>query len=134
MRPLLAASAMILGGCATGQPRPLSPEQLSAIQTREVDWDQAAAFQAAAAVLLDDGYLFTMSDSAAGLVAGSRMGGGVEDHVTVWVQAISDHRSAVRVDYFNPYGWTPDRDRVTRFATKLNERALAYAPASGGTR
>jgi len=67
---LLILVAIALGGCA-GEPK-YTQMQLNALETREIDADVAACFNAASNALFDAGYTIQMSDRAGGLLTGSK--------------------------------------------------------------
>ena len=64
--------ASLVGACAPAGP-PLTPQQWAAIETRELDAPAAKVIPAAAAVLLDKGFVVTMSDADAGLLGAESM-------------------------------------------------------------
>jgi hypothetical protein len=62
----------VLAGCRTAAPDPTISE-LDAIEVREIDASRDRVLRAAASVLLDQGYAYTMSDHASGLISGLRL-------------------------------------------------------------
>lgn len=120
----------------------MSAQQWRAVQTREVDAGRDITLRAAAAVLMDEGFLFTMSDFDAGLVAGARgPNAGTGDNATpilgndvkfvqVWVSNGAG-RTQVRSDIRNLVGRRGDPAAVTRFVAGV-ERRVATAPPGVG--
>ena len=95
-------------GCASSPT--YTQAQLNAIESREVDADVAATFNAASGALFDAGYTIAMSDRQAGLITGTKadskkserlwLSPGIEDDkfaLSVQVQEAGQHRSSVRV-------------------------------------
>lgn len=70
---VLAAAAALghLGGC-TSAPR-YTQAQLNAIETRVVEADFDATFDAASGALFDAGYIIAMSDRPGGLITGTQV-------------------------------------------------------------
>jgi len=120
----------------------MTTEQWRAVQMREVGSGRDITLRAAAAVLIDEGFLFTMSDFDAGLVAGARgPNAGTGDHATpifggdvqfvqVWVSKGAG-RTQVRSDIRNLVGRRGDPEAVTRFVAGV-ERRVASAPPGAG--
>lgn len=118
-------------GCAAPSTPKLTPEQMSALQTREIDAPVDATFRAAAGVMMDSGMAISMSDHAAGLVSGANWGyiGGVNHAyrtewggVLVWVRSAGPGRSSMRVSFGE--GTNPEAEPVSRFAAQVQERVM----------
>lgn len=62
--------ALALAGCQA-EPK-YTQAQLNALETREIDADLAASFNAASNALFDAGYTIQMSDRAGGLLTGTK--------------------------------------------------------------
>ena len=127
-------------GCAATDTVPISAEQSRAIETREIDAPPDATLRAVAATMLDEGMLFTMSDSAAGLLAASPwVGSGVhtDPHstppgVVICVRPLGDSRSSLRVQCVGGAGHMgslviSDPQTVSRFAALVQQRTLLGA-------
>src|SRR5262245_10068719 len=71
LTPAWALVPALAAGCADPPPM-VTPEQLAAIQTVEIDTTRDEAFRAAAAVMIDRGMVIAMSDFNAGLVSSGR--------------------------------------------------------------
>jgi hypothetical protein len=107
-----AAITMIIFGFALGcssAPK-YTQAQLNAIESREVDADVAATFNAASGALFDAGYTIAMSDRQAGLITGTKadskqseriwISAGIEDvhfAVSIQIREAGPKRSIVRV-------------------------------------
>jgi hypothetical protein len=144
-----ACCAGLAGGCAS-QPQTLTPDQRSAIETREIDGQRDDVLRAAAAVMLDEGYMYSMSDHEAGLLAGVRLRPGYADYyarqggaqcgyftlsrVVVWVRGVTPSRCQMRVQFSMCGETLTDERQVAEIWTKVQQRMLAYMPpaAVGG--
>lgn len=72
----IAAVAGMAGGCTPTRDRAAPEptlEAIDAIETRRIAAPPDAVLRAASTVLLDEGYLYAMSDHAAGLISGFRL-------------------------------------------------------------
>jgi hypothetical protein len=90
---IVVALAAAASGCGA---KPMSQAQLTAIETREVDANLAATYNAAASALFDAGYTIAMSDRSAGLITGQRGKDRSFDRA-MWSPAIQDDRFAISI-------------------------------------
>lgn len=143
-RAILPLAAALSAGCAS-QPA-LTPVQLEAIQTREIDAPVDAAFRAAAGVMLDRGMIITLSDGSAGLIGAREWMDAPHAHthatpdspyapveVVVWVRSADPGRSLLRIQFGRGGLQDADAETVSRFAEDVGDRTLT-APRKGGTR
>jgi hypothetical protein len=142
---LVTLAPTVLAGC--GGPN-LTAEQWQAIETRPVDGARDDVLRAAAAVMLDEGFMYTLSDSTAGLLAGERLagsanadyyarsggmrlrdGGPLVERVTFWVRAVAPDRCEIRTQFLDTAGQrTSSEERVTQIWTYVQQRMLKYTP------
>jgi hypothetical protein len=111
----IAALCIVLAGCKTPPPR-LSPEQLEALETRELDGNRDDVLRAAAAVLLDKGFFYVASDGDAGLITAVQ--GFNAETLSVWVRQVAPGRAQVRLQA-RAYAYEPYRVANQAFVTKF---------------
>lgn len=139
----------VLGAGCIDQPQ-LTTQQWAAIETREIDAPASRVLPAAALVMLDQGYLFTMSDEAAGLLSAESMrrnprgtelyarsggfGAGVQlgDGAVLWVRPLSPTRSEMRLQFRSRGVHMSNERMVTDFWDRTQRRLLSAEPAKGG--
>ena len=128
-----ALSCLLLCACAA-EPV-LTPAQREALEVRTIEAPADQTLRAAAGVLMDQGYLITLSDADAGLVGGTswhsmmqaqRQYHRPEERAAAWVRPLGPQRSALRFRG----GPTPDQRRISNFARQVSERTLLWSTPS----
>ncbi len=107
---LCCVIVMGLTGCLWSRGPHLSQAQLNALETREVDADFVATFNAASGAMFDAGYIVTMSDRQAGLLTGTKsidrsrqrrwgnpQAEDTDFAISIMIRETSPRRSSVRV-------------------------------------
>ncbi len=143
-----AALGSVALGLGCQQEARLSTEQWSAIETREIEGKSDDILRAAAEVVLDDGYYFSLSDHSAGLIAGDRVpspfqesyqrtGGmarhrSASDRVVVWVRPDGEGRAECRLQLQAEGVRLADSKRVTEFWARVQRRMMGDEKMGAG--
>jgi hypothetical protein len=131
---LAGVAGVALAGCAAAPATILTPEQVAAIQTRDVEASPDRAFRAAAAVMLDRGMVIAMSDFNAGLLGAGAWGyaagvGRAElrpgSGLVVWMRPAGPARTTMRVKF----AAGDSEEATSRFVEQVERRLLASAEA-----
>lgn len=143
----LAGATLCAPGCIS-QPPAVSAEQRAAIETRQISGQRDRVLQAAASTMLDEGFLYAMSDHEAGLLGGLRVNplyaegyarrGGLEGHgahsptdaAVVWARAAGPEQTLLRIQLWAYGRPMTDPERVSQIAAAVERRLLAAAPSA----
>lgn len=129
------------GGCESTPP--LTPSQIEALETRQVQGQRDDVLRAASAVVLDQGYYYTASDHAAGTVTAAKVPSSMRDEyqrsggmtgpvivnmVSIWVVQATPTDCNLRVQYRDFGRVVQSRERVSTFWNEVQRRVLKDAP------
>lgn len=146
---ITACCTVAAQGC-TSPARQLTPEQRSAIETRPIDGSRDDVLRAAAAAMLDEGFIFTMSDHAAGLIAGERVTDPMYaqsyargrasrgssylyvSRTVVWVRSKTSRSSDLRVQLLVGNRQVASEQHTKVMWARVQQRMLSYLPAPKG--